>query len=163
MENYFFLENHVTLEEAAFRGSRFSQCFILSTPPHYLLPSKVTTILSNYQQCPLPLKSIKMFVQIRGILQNRSIRLGVIALIISIWRKRIKKPLITIDPIVSQDVFQNKYLVDFFQCHDDCQGPSSKQRNIIISEVMISFCLSLPGTASCLFSSLSLFPHNLGR
>ena len=24
-----------------FRGSRFSQCFILSTAPHYLLPSKV--------------------------------------------------------------------------------------------------------------------------
>ena len=41
-----------------FRGSRFSQCFIISTAPNYSLPSKILLpiiILSNYQQCPPPL------------------------------------------------------------------------------------------------------------
>ena len=39
-----------------FRGSRFSQCFIPSTSPHYSSPRKVLCyiiILSNYQQCLL--------------------------------------------------------------------------------------------------------------
>ena len=42
-----------------FRGSRFSQCFVQSTSPHYSLPSEVLyilIILSKYQQCPLPLR-----------------------------------------------------------------------------------------------------------
>ena len=40
-----------------FRGSHFSQCFIPSTALHCSLPSGFMQIyiLSNYQQCPLPL------------------------------------------------------------------------------------------------------------
>ena len=43
-----------------FSGSRFTQCFIQSTSPHYLLSSKFLCqqfCFSNYQQCLLPLIS----------------------------------------------------------------------------------------------------------
>ena len=42
-----------------FRGSRFSQCFVLSTVLRCSLPSKILCyVLSLYHKCPLPLTSI---------------------------------------------------------------------------------------------------------
>ena len=46
-----------------FRGSRFSQCFILSTALHCSLPSFffiLTTGLSDYQKCQVPLKQVQI-------------------------------------------------------------------------------------------------------
>ena len=58
-----------------FRGSRFSQCFILSTSPitHYQVRIYANNYLSNYQQCPLPLhrKADKTGMKVKSMLIKR--------------------------------------------------------------------------------------------
>ena len=60
-EVFYYLSDKLPFSQdlCNFRSRCFSQCFILSTALYCLQPGKVfvlTTIWSNYQQCPLPLR-----------------------------------------------------------------------------------------------------------
>ena len=57
VENYFFHENYVTV-----RGSRFSQCLILSTALHYSSPSKVFMLILRITNTALVSSAFQLLV-----------------------------------------------------------------------------------------------------